>query len=180
MFRCLAASWIYSDNSCVRFDRSPFPNHLEENRVIYRHVRADNQKNVGVLNIIVTGRRSIGTERLYITDYRRGHTEPTVRVYVIRPEESFEEFIENVRSLCVQLSRPVECDGIFAVLQLDFVKPICGEGDGFVPRNPTWGFASAVANHRIRESAIVVLKDLFEVRAFWTEHTVVWGDIVVC
>ena len=145
--------------------------------MVYRHIRPDNQKDFGVLNVVVTGRRSIRAERLHITDHCGGHAEPTVRIYVIRPKEPFEQFIENVGSLCIQLPRAVECDRIFAVLQLDFLKPMCCEGDGFVPRNLTWWFASAVTDHRIRESAVVVLKDLFEVCAFWTEHSVVWCDI---
>ena len=87
MFRCLAASRIYSDNACIWLDRSPFANHLEENGVIYRHIRADDQENIGMLNILVTGRRSIRTERLHITDHCGGHTESTVRIHVIRTEE---------------------------------------------------------------------------------------------
>ena len=129
------------------------------------HIRADNQKDIGVLNISVTGRRPIRTERLNITDHRGRHTEPTICVYIICTEKPFEQFIENVGSLCVQLSGAVECDRIFAVLQLDLLKSICCKGDSFVPRNLAWRFTSTLTNHRIRESAIVVLKDLFEVRA---------------
>ena len=70
--------------------------------MVYRHIRADNQKNIGMLNIVVTGRRSIGTERTAYTPTTAEDIQSRLfRVYVIRPEEAFEQFIENVGRLCV-------------------------------------------------------------------------------
>ena len=177
---CLSTTWIYGDNPCIWLKCPTFPNHLEKHRMIDRHICADNQKNIRMLNIVITSWWSIRPERLHITDHRGRHTESAVRVHVIRPEETLEQFIENVGSLCVQLSRAIKCDGIFAVLQLNFVKSVCCESNGFVPRDLTRRLTATIANHGIGEPSIMVLKNLFEMCAFWTEHTVVWSDVVVC
>ena len=56
---CLRAAWVYGDNPRARFYCTSFPNHLEENRVIRCHIRADNQKDIRVLDIVIAGRRTV-------------------------------------------------------------------------------------------------------------------------
>ena len=141
--------------------------------MIHRHIRADNQEHIGVLDILIARRRAIRTERLDIPYHRRRHAEPAVRVHVIGTEKSLEQFVEEVGGFCIQLSRAIEGNRVLAVLQLDIVQAICDESDSFVPRNPARGFVSPVANHRIGKPAVRMLKRLFEMRAFRTKHAVV-------
>ena len=66
---------------------SPFANHLEKHGMIDRHIRANNQKNIRMLNIVITGRRSVRTERLHVTHHSRRHAESAIGIYVIRSGE---------------------------------------------------------------------------------------------
>ena len=87
---------VYGDNPRVGFHRAPLPNHLEKHGMIRRHIRADNQEHIGVLDILVARRRAIRTERLDITYHCRRHAEPAVCVNIIGAEEPLEQFVENI------------------------------------------------------------------------------------
>ena len=87
---------------------------LEQHRVAPRHVGADHQEQVRVLEVVVAGGRAVHAEGALVAGHRARHAEPRVRIDVVRAEEALRELVERVVVLGEELAREVEADRVGA------------------------------------------------------------------
>lgn len=131
-----------------------------------------------MLDVVVVGRRPVGAERLHVRYHRARHAKAAVGVHVVRAEGAFEELREEVGRLGVQLAGAAIRDGVFVRL-VDFGQAAGDERDRLVPGDAPRFAAAFVADHGMREAAVVVLERVLEVRALLAEHAEVGGGLFV-
>src|SRR5262249_41699594 len=87
----------------------------EDDRVGFGRVAADDQDDVGVVDVFITGRRAVAAEAGAIPGDGGGHAQTTVAVRVVGAEGALEQFARQVGRFGVELAAAVEGDGVGAV-----------------------------------------------------------------
>ena len=89
---------------------------LPENRMVVGDVRADQQDDVGALEILVRPGRAVAAERQLVAGDGRGHAQRRVAVVVARAEAELRQLAERVELLGDELSGADDPDRVAAVL----------------------------------------------------------------
>ena len=87
-------------------------------------VRADEDDAVGLLEVLVGGRRGVEPERLLVGDDGRGHALPGVAVAVDHAHAELRHRAEQRHLLAGDLAGAQEGDRLVAVLGLDRLEPL--------------------------------------------------------
>src|SRR5690606_17409674 len=87
---------IDDDDLEIGSPRLRFRNTLEEDRVTPRGVRADEDHQLGEVEILVAKGNEILAERTLVAGHRRGHAQPRVRIDVRRTDESLHQLVRDV------------------------------------------------------------------------------------
>ena len=106
---------------------------LPENRMVVGDVRADQQDDVGALEVFVRAGRAVAAERQLVAGDRGRHAERRVAVVVARAEAELRELAERVELLGDELSGADDPDGVVAVLPLDAAKLRGHRADRLIP-----------------------------------------------
>ena len=85
---------------------------LVQDGMAVRHVRADHQKTVRVLEVLVVARRPVRAERELVAAGRAGHAQARVAVDVVGAQEAFGELVGDVLRLAGELPGNVERHGV--------------------------------------------------------------------
>ena len=108
---------------------------VERHRMRLDHVRADDEDQVGMIDVVVAGGRAVGAEAGHVSQRGRGHAEPAIGIGVVRAQEAFEQLDREVGRLAVELAAAVESDGVGTVAAHDVEQPLGGESPAL---GPTW------------------------------------------
>ena len=108
----------------------------EQDRVRMGRVGACDENAVGVVDVLVAGRRRIGAQRGLVACDRRGHAQPRVGVDVVGADQRPRQFVEYVIVLGQKLARDVERHAVRAVRINDPGEPVRDEIHGFGPVRP--------------------------------------------
>ena len=106
---------------------------LEEDRVAPREVRADEDDEVGLLQILVGLGYGVGAEGALVAGDRGGHAEARIGVDVGRADEALHQLVGDVIVLGEDLAGDVEGDGIRAVLADGGAELLGDQIEGVVP-----------------------------------------------
>ncbi len=104
----------------------------EQDRVAVRHVGADHQEDVGVVEVPVRAGRPVGAQRQLVAGARAGHAQPGVGLDLVGPHEALGQLVDQVLRLQAQLARDVERQRVRPVLVEDRAQPSADRGDGRV------------------------------------------------
>ena len=149
---------------------------LPENRMVVGDVGANQQDDVGALEILVRPRRPIAAERPFVAGHGRRHAQRRVAIVVLRPQAQLRQLAERVELLGDELTSTNDADGVVAVTPLHVPKSLRHRLDGVGPANsvelrlPRW------PEHRMARASRGVNR-LVLGQAFWTEHAGVDGMI---
>lgn len=130
LLRRRSKPWVDHDQFRAGFD--PVHHPQEEDGVAVGHVCADDQEDVGVIEVVVATRRAVGAEGLLVARSGTGHAQPGVRLDEVRAEVALGQFVRQVLRLQGHLTRHVERDGVVAVLLTDGGEPAGRLRDGLV------------------------------------------------
>ena len=106
----------------------------EEDRMAVGHVGADDEKQVGAIEVGVGPGRAVGAQRLLEPGARAGHAQPRVRLDVHRPQEALGQFVGQILRLDGHLAGHVQRDRVGTVVVDDGPQPPSGLGDRVVDR----------------------------------------------
>ena len=109
---------------------------LIQDRVTLGHVRADDEKTVRVLEILVVPRRAVRAERSFVPGRRAGHAQARVAVDVVGAQETFGQLVGDVLGLGRELPGNVQGDGVRPVHVDDSPETIGDPLQGHVQRHP--------------------------------------------
>ena len=98
------------------------------------HVGADDEEQVGVVEVGVGARRPVGAQRLLVAGAGAGHAQPRVRLDVHGAQEALGQLGGQILRLDRHLAGHVERDRVGAVLVDDRAQPAARFGDGVVDR----------------------------------------------
>ena len=147
-----------------------------ENRVVLRDVRADQQNDVGALEILVGSRRSVAAERALVALHRRGHAERGVAVVVRRAEAKLHQLAHGVELFGHQLTGADHADGAGAVARLHVAEARRHRRQRVVPGHAL--HRAAAAQQRIART-IVSADCVVLGQALRTQHPAIDGMIGV-
>ena len=88
----------------------------EQDRMRIGGVGADDENQVGLVDIFVAGRRRIGAQRLLVAGHRARHAQARIGIDVVGADQALGELVEDVIVLGQQLAGDVEADAVRAVL----------------------------------------------------------------
>jgi hypothetical protein len=160
--------------------RSAFPgsaNSIEGYRMALGHIAANDEDDVGVINILVATRRAIAAQTGAIPGYGSGHAQPTVRIGVIRAEISFEQFARQISRLRVELPTAVKRNRVRSESVQDIAQALRHIAQNLRPIRRSKIFLSAASPHR-HQQAIGSMQGFVQCRAFGTEPTVIGRSIL--
>jgi hypothetical protein len=100
-----------------------------------RHVRAPQHECIGGLEIVVTAHRLIHAESAHEPHDGRRHAVAGVRVEIVGPEASFEQFVSSVAFPDRPLTGPEHADGGRAALLECFFEFVGHHIESFIPGN---------------------------------------------
>lgn len=95
----------------------------EEDGVAVGHVGADDEEEIGAVEVLIRPRRPVGAERQLVSGARAGHAQPRVRLDLVRPDEPLGQFVRQILGLQAHLPGDVEGDGVRPVLVDDGPQP---------------------------------------------------------
>ena len=110
----------------------------KQNWVRKRRVGTGDEQAMRAVDIGVTGRRRIGTQRHFVTRHRRRHAQARIGIDVVSADQALGEFIEDVIVLGQQLPGNVKRHTVRTVFTNDVRKP---RGGMIQRRNPVDTFA---------------------------------------
>ena len=102
---------------------SPVGHPQEQDRMAVGHVRADHEKQVGAVEVVVGAGRAVGAERLLESGAGTGHAQPRVRLDVHGAQETLGQLGGQILRLDGHLARDVQRDGVGSVLVDDGAQP---------------------------------------------------------
>ena len=97
-------------------------NAAKQNRVGKRGVAADDEDAARMVDVVITGRRRVRTQRLLVPRHRAAHAQAGVAVDVVGAYQTFGELVEDVIVLRQQLPGDVKPHRIRAVVSDDLGK----------------------------------------------------------
>ncbi len=100
----------------------------EEDRVAPGRVRADEDDEVGLVEVLVAAGHRVGAESAPVAGDRRRHAQPRIGVDVARADEALHQLVGDVVVLGEELAREVEGDGVGPVLRGDAREALRGRG----------------------------------------------------
>ena len=106
--RRLRDARIDDDQGLVRVGLKP----PAENRMVVGDVRADQQDDVGGVEVLVGARRTIAAERPLVTGHRGRHAQRGVAVVVRRADAELHQLAERVELLGDELPGADDADGL--------------------------------------------------------------------
>src|SRR5207245_2393533 len=112
-------------------------NSVERDRVGLGHVAAEDEDDVGQLNIVVAAGRSVTTQTRPVTGHGGGHAQPAIRIGIVAAETAFEELVNHINGLGVELAAAVKGNGLRAVGVQDIGEDLSNIGEGGVPIGST-------------------------------------------
>ena len=110
---------------------------IERDRVRLGHVPADNQDQIGVVDVVIATRRPICSEAGLVAGHRGRHAQPAVGIGVIATQAAFEELDGRINGLCVELPGPVKCNRFRTMIQQDVGESFRQKSKGDVPIDGT-------------------------------------------
>ena len=113
-----------------------------QDRMAVGHVGADDEEQVGAVEVGVGAGRPVGTERLLVSGARAGHAQPGVRLDVHGAQETLGQLVGQILRLDGHLTGHVERDRVGSVLVDDGPQPSARFGDRVVDRHGH-GFVAA-------------------------------------
>ena len=119
------------------------------------HVRADDEEQVGAIEVGVGTGRAVGAEGLLVAGARAGHAQPRVRLDVHGAHEALGQFGGQILRLDGHLARHVQRDSVGAVLVDDRAQPPACLGDGVVDGRGHGFVAAGGPQQRRRQPAVV-------------------------
>ena len=93
-----------------------------ENRMVVGDVRADQEDDIGALEIFVGAGRAVAAERALVAGDRRGHAQRGVAVVVARADPELHQLAERVELLGDELAGADDADGVAPVPRLHVAK----------------------------------------------------------
>ncbi len=90
-----------------------------------RRVAAHDEQAVGVLQVVVAGRRRVGAQRLLVAGHGAAHAQARVGVDVVGADQALGELVEDVVVLGQQLAGHIEADRVRAVVA-DHLRELAG------------------------------------------------------
>ncbi len=121
------APWIDHDQLGARLD--PFHHPQEEDRMAVGHVRADDEEDVGMLEVLIRAGRAVRAQRQLVAAARARHAQPGVGLDVPGAHKPLGELVRQVLGLQGHLTGDVEGEGVRAVLVDDLAQPRGGPLD---------------------------------------------------
>ncbi len=119
------------------------------------HVRADDEEQVGAVEVGVGTRRAVGAERLLVSGSGAGHAQPRVRLDVHGAQETLGQFGGQILCLDGHLAGDVERDGVRSVLVDDGAQPPARLGNGVVDGRGHQFVVARRPQQRRRQPAVV-------------------------
>ncbi|MDQ0751986.1 hypothetical protein QF034_006217 [Streptomyces africanus] len=120
-------SRIDDDQLGSRLD--PLHHPQEEDRMAVGHVRADDEEDVRLIEVLVRAGRPVRAQRQLVAGARARHAQPRVRLDRVRPHEPLGQLVREVLRLQAHLPGHVEGDRVRAVRVDDRPQPRGGLGD---------------------------------------------------
>ncbi len=117
-----------------------------------RRVRAGDQDEIRMVDVLVAARRRVHAERELVAGDRGGHAQPRVGVHVVGADQPFGELVENVVILGQELSRDVERDAIRPVPRNALREAPRGVIEGLVPVDAPARIAAARAQLGMKQA----------------------------
>jgi hypothetical protein len=104
----------------------------EEDGVAVGHVGADDEEQVGVVEVPVGAGRPVRPQRQLVAGAGAGHAQPGVGLDLVGPQVSLGQFVRQVLGFQAHLPGDVQGDRVGAVLVHDAAQAAGGLGDGGV------------------------------------------------
>ena len=173
----IGAAGVYADNADVRVGRFMGFDAPPDDGVAPGGVGSLHQKQVGFFDIVVTNRHGIFSQRQLISHHRRRHAQPRIGIDVVRANESFDEFTDQVILFRQALPRHVKRDRIGTVfLDKRLENGRCAL-QGHIPAYALHGPVAAEPHLRIEQPVALVHDRIGQVHAFRAKHSLV-GRVV--
>ncbi len=122
------APWVDDDQSGASLEA--IEQAQEQDWMTVGHVRADHQKHLGLIEIIVRAGRAIGTQRQLVATAGAGHAQPRIGFDMPRAHVALGKLVDQVLGFQRHLPGDVEGQGIGAMLIEDLPQAAAGCGDG--------------------------------------------------
>ena len=103
-FGRVGAARIGDDDFQIRVGFFRVFNAAKQNGVRPGRVAADNENASGLRNVVVTSGRRVGAQGHFVAGHGAAHAQARVAVDVVRAQQSFDQFVENVIVLGQQLA----------------------------------------------------------------------------
>ena len=127
----------------------------EQDRMAVGHVRADDEEQVGAVEVGVRAGRPVGAERLLVAGAGAGHAQPRVGLDVHGAQEALGQLGGQILRLDRHLAGHVERDRVGAVLVDDRAQPSARLGDRVVDRRGHRLVAARGSQQRRRQPTVV-------------------------
>lgn len=101
----------------------------EQDGMAVGHVGADDEEQVGLIEVLVRAGRAVRPERQLVAGAGAGHAQPGVRLDLVGPHEPLGQLVRQVLRLQAHLAGDVERDRVGAVLVDDLPQPPGRLGD---------------------------------------------------
>ncbi len=142
------------DDDEFRAGLEPIGHSQEQDRMAVGHIRADDEEQIGGIEIGVRTGRPIGAQGLLVTGSRAGHAQPGVRLDVHGAQVTLGQLGRQILGLDRHLARHIQRHGIGAVFVDDGPQPAAGFGDRGLHRRRL-GLLAPRAAHQCRREPVV-------------------------